>query len=71
MYSIPPTSMTIASGTTMRTTVKATSTSAEALCDKLHLTPRQKQMCVQGGDGLAETLLEGNNSLLLRLTPIF
>lgn len=29
------------------------------LCDQLHLTPRQKQMCVQGGDGLAGTLLEG------------
>lgn len=28
-------------------------------CDKLHLTPRQKQLCVQGGDGLAETLFEG------------
>ncbi|XP_032790981.2 protein Wnt-9a [Daphnia magna] len=28
------------------------------LCDQLHLTPRQKQMCVQGGDGLAGTLLE-------------
>lgn len=29
------------------------------LCDQLHLTPRQKQICLQGGDGLAETLLEG------------
>jgi hypothetical protein len=33
------------------------------LCDQLHLTPRQKQMCVQGGDGLAETLLEGKSSV--------
>ena len=29
------------------------------LCDKLNLTPRQKQMCVRGGEGMAETLLEG------------
>ena len=36
------------------------------LCDQLLLTPRQKQMCVQGGDGLAETLLEGSYSQFSR-----
>lgn len=40
------------------TPVKQSPPSSE-LCDKLHLTPRQKQMCVQGGDGLPEALLEG------------
>nr|CAH0097981.1 unnamed protein product [Daphnia galeata] len=41
-------------------TIKQPSNSQQSadLCDQLHLTPRQKQMCVQGGDGLAETLLE-------------
>ena len=34
---------------------------AADLCDQLNLTPRQKQMCVQGGEGLAETLLEGQS----------
>lgn len=33
------------------------------LCDKLNLTPRQKQMCVRGGEGMAETLLEGTTHL--------
>jgi hypothetical protein len=42
-------------------TVKPTGNHQQSadLCDQLHLTARQKQMCVQGGDGLAETLLEG------------
>ncbi len=44
----------------MGTTAKApTSFHSAELCDRLELTPRQKQMCVQGGEGLAETLLEG------------
>ena len=28
------------------------------LCKKLHLTSHQRQLCLQGGDGLAEVLLE-------------
>ena len=52
-----PTSSTHSVGTS---TAKQSSNHQSAeLCDQLHLTARQKQMCVQEGEGLAETLLEG------------